>query len=399
MFGRNENASVAQPKRSGWGRRMGMFLSGFGILLFLGFFTIPAFWEHLKMLNPEYLKMSQTGAVSGEFMLFCLLLWVSFSNSIRVRYVALFLTGVLTLVILVHAAALWGLKDGAMRQEKKEQVLKEGLGEMSEKQMGAASGKFKSRNQREIAKSAQRQFADEVNKRNEAIHAASFMPEWYLNGPMYLVLFAAVALAHIVLTLVEFSSPRDSLDRDYDFVPDDEQYRSEKQRAADRQEERYRQTIAEGREWKSPPAEVTVLDNPKSTRVATQERVHLDAHKNPTRVATQRSDDDNWETIERGEDGSIKRRYVGPDAPITKLREHLRVISSYYNKRRFAVDPKPDHLWIRLLRSDGGRESTEASRRYPTEILADVDRPGFRNDLIDSLIRHGFPLEAEKGRE
>jgi hypothetical protein len=84
---------------------------------------------------------------------------------------------------------------------------------------------------------------------------------------------------------------------------------------------------------------------------------------------------------------------------IGKLREQLSVISSYYPKRRFAADPEGDWIWIRLLASVKGREKTVASTKVRANILKDVNDPDFRGKLIDHLMKKGFPLDAEKGRE
>lgn len=203
-----------------FGSRLAMFATGLGVLIGLGLFTIPAFWEHLESLKPHYITMAKVGAMVGEFMLFCLLLWHSFSKSMKVRQTALALTGVLTIVILVHAAALWGLKDGSVRQQNKEQELQTKLTAMSEKQMAAANGKYKSKNQREIASSAQKQLADEIKNRDTGIHAASFMPEWYMNGPMYLAIFLMVMLAHIVLAYLQANMDIEDIDADFNGIAD-----------------------------------------------------------------------------------------------------------------------------------------------------------------------------------
>src|SRR5262245_50187799 len=110
----NANGQRARARQS-WGSRFGMFVFGLGIIIFLGCFTIPAFWEHLLELSPQWPTLVMIGACAGEFGLLGYLLWHSFSKSLDVRQMSLIFGAVLALVLLVHGAALWGLKDGRAR--------------------------------------------------------------------------------------------------------------------------------------------------------------------------------------------------------------------------------------------------------------------------------------------
>lgn len=197
-----------------------MFLTGLIVFLGLAMFTIPAFWEHIESLQPKYLWMSQIGVTCAEAFLLCLLLWHSFTTSIKIRLVSIILSAIVGLTVLGHSAMLWGLKDGAVRQAKKEEVLQKGLTDMSKEQMAAQSGKFKSMNQREIGKNAQKEFRESVEGRDKAIHAATFAPEWYLNGPMYLILFAITFLSVLLLAAMERMKKPGEIDADFNGVAD-----------------------------------------------------------------------------------------------------------------------------------------------------------------------------------
>src|SRR5262245_15812596 len=131
-------AKPNKSKESFISRRAGVFMMGLGMVIFLACWTLPAFWEHLEGLGPSYIGTARVGALSGEFALLCFLLFHSWDKSLNVRKYSLVFGTILAFVLIIHAAALWGLKDGSVRQTKTEDRLTEKLGELS-KQQGSGS--------------------------------------------------------------------------------------------------------------------------------------------------------------------------------------------------------------------------------------------------------------------
>jgi hypothetical protein len=225
------NRRTAPPNpESDYGRRIGILITGVVILTGLALFTVPAFWEHIDSLAPAYPIMARVGVVTGEAMLFALLFWQAFDKSMKVRHWALIWGIILAIVVLVHSAALWGLKDGVTRQTAKEKALTEGLSKLSNDQMGSASGRFRTQTQRQIASETRKELADEIKNRDKSIHAATFAPEWYLNGPMYLAIFLFVMFAHSHLTYLHFNAKPEHIDRNFDGVADIHQQPAQPQR-------------------------------------------------------------------------------------------------------------------------------------------------------------------------
>jgi hypothetical protein len=79
-----------------------------------------------------------------------------------------------------------------------------------------------------------------------------------------------------------------------------------------------------------------------------------------------------------------------------KLLEHLKVISHYLPGRWFKADLIEGGVHIRMCARVNFTEQTIADTRQSDKLLAAVDRPDFRERLLDELIHRGFPIEKEK---
>lgn len=79
------------------------------------------------------------------------------------------------------------------------------------------------------------------------------------------------------------------------------------------------------------------------------------------------------------------------------LREHLSVIASYHPGRFFRADLRDaGGVWIRLFERREGREVEVAKTKQSDKLLAAVNRPDFRERLVDELIHQGFPIGGGK---
>jgi hypothetical protein len=82
---------------------------------------------------------------------------------------------------------------------------------------------------------------------------------------------------------------------------------------------------------------------------------------------------------------------------VKKLREHLRIISHYHPGRWFRADLlQPIGVLIRMHRRRYGIEETIAETRQSDKLLRAVDRPDFRERLVDELVHQNFPIEKDK---
>jgi hypothetical protein len=77
------------------------------------------------------------------------------------------------------------------------------------------------------------------------------------------------------------------------------------------------------------------------------------------------------------------------------LREHLKAISARHRGVWFKADLIEGGVHIRLCAKVNTFEETIADTRQSDELLAAVDRPDFRDRLIDELIFQGFPIERQ----
>jgi hypothetical protein len=77
------------------------------------------------------------------------------------------------------------------------------------------------------------------------------------------------------------------------------------------------------------------------------------------------------------------------------LLEHLKTVSFYYPRHTFKVDLIAGGVIIRMVRKEHGVETTVASTTQSNKLLAAVDRPDFRERLVDELIRQNFPIEKD----
>jgi len=77
------------------------------------------------------------------------------------------------------------------------------------------------------------------------------------------------------------------------------------------------------------------------------------------------------------------------------LLEHLKTVSFYYPRHTFKVDLIAGGVIIRMVRKEHGVETTVASTTQSNKLLAAVNRPDFRERLVDELIRQNFPIEKD----
>jgi len=81
-----------------------------------------------------------------------------------------------------------------------------------------------------------------------------------------------------------------------------------------------------------------------------------------------------------------------------KIRDFLKRISFYHPGYSFKVDAKSDYVWIRMMKSEDGREKTIAKTKAALSILDDVERmkpDAFRLRLAAFLKKRDFPIEIE----
>jgi len=207
-----------------------MFLAFLIPFLFLGFWTLSAFWEHIDQLKPTYRIGAKVGAMAGEVILLILIYQKCFSHHINVRKWALILTLVFGPFLLIHTAALRGLGEAQVEQQNLETRLRTSLTEMSKEQAGAiradgvtqkerlANEKKAKAAQTEIMKQAQDALAKEITASVDKVKDNSILPRWYLDGWMYGAIFI---LGSICLGITGWlSMNKEDIDTDYNGTPD-----------------------------------------------------------------------------------------------------------------------------------------------------------------------------------
>jgi cell division protein FtsB len=199
-------------KQSLLSQRGQMFLAGFGFWLFLMFWSISAFWQHIDSTKPTYLWAARVGACSAEFVILAMVFLHCFNKHIGVRKWALILGTALVVAVVAHTAGLRGLDEAIAKQTDTEERLAEQLTKMSKEQMGQSQRKAK------IAETAQKQLADTVRAGNEKVKESSIFPRWYLDGWMYGVLFAMSAV--FLAVPIGMMGNRLDIDANFDGVAD-----------------------------------------------------------------------------------------------------------------------------------------------------------------------------------
>ena len=177
--------------------------------------------------------MAKIGVLSPEFAIFCFLLFHSWDRSMKVRKWSLIFGCALAAPVIIHAAGLWGLKDGTQRQTGIEDRLTEKLNEYGKQTAETAEGRRQAsrpitraevREQGRVDRArdadAHKLIAESITGRNEEIHKATFLSEGYMNGPMYAVNFLAALLFTSILTWMHFSAKIDDIDEDGDGIAD-----------------------------------------------------------------------------------------------------------------------------------------------------------------------------------
>jgi hypothetical protein len=81
---------------------------------------------------------------------------------------------------------------------------------------------------------------------------------------------------------------------------------------------------------------------------------------------------------------------------LNALRHHLRVIAFHYPNRWFKCDLIDGGVWIRMCERHAGREVTIAKTKQSNKLFDAINRPDFRERLVDELIHQGFPIGKEK---
>lgn len=88
---------------------------------------------------------------------------------------------------------------------------------------------------------------------------------------------------------------------------------------------------------------------------------------------------------------------VAQESPLEVLRGHLKVIAFPYQPGRwFKADLIAGGVKIRFCERRAGREVTIVETRQSDKLLAAVNRPDFRERLIEELIHQGFPIGGER---
>lgn len=189
-----------------------MFLAGFGFWLFLMFWSISAFWQHIDSLKPTYLWPARIGACSAEFVILVMVFLHCFNKHIGVRKWSLILGTALAVAVVAHTAGLRGLDEATAKQVEAEQRLEEKLTRMSTEQMKGTKRKA------DVAKSAQKELATTVREGSNTVKDSSIFPRWYLDGWMYGVLFALGAI--FLACPIGMMGNRLDIDANFDGVAD-----------------------------------------------------------------------------------------------------------------------------------------------------------------------------------
>lgn len=220
--------------------RWQMAFVGVGLWLLLALWSLSAFWSHIDSLGESYQLAAKCGAMAGEFALLALILWHCFNAHIGVRRWALILGFLLAVVVLVHSGAVRGHTEAKTERLGTEQRLAQQLTAMSREQaaaIGEGGGRLASSGatqkermaisskaaaeQRQIATNAQQILAAEITKSDQIVKQHSILPEWYLNGWCYSVIFLCSLLCVGVIFLLMMNE--EDIDRDFDNIPDNEQ--------------------------------------------------------------------------------------------------------------------------------------------------------------------------------
>jgi len=376
---------------------------GCGLWLLLACWTISAFWEHIGTLKLDTQFGAKCGAMAGEFALLALVLWHAFNKHIGVRKWALIFGFILSAVMLIHAGALYGMKDAQQAADRTTDKIASKLGEVASQQskdLGASAasqssalGQTSSRNnavtvakqqgaiaqaaaqeQGEIARHTQDLVAQNIVKSDQAVKLNSILPMWYLNGWMYSALFI-LALLFVSIT-VALMQNEDDVDADYDGKPDVPQVQAS-------QPAPVRQSPALSDEWAG------VQADRQARQSATNQRGHMSGVATPVsrhgaNVATPTP--------------SVATP-TGPDKGMIWLRQSLNVFAKdghFY----FKAERKKSGVLVRQFSTGGGREVTLHSYMF-SQNIADPARQiplrKFINDLHATLIKRGFNLDYEKG--
>lgn len=207
-----------QKERQRRAQRASIAVASFVIWAILAAWCVSAFWQHIDGLGLTYPIIAKIGAVAAEVTVFFLVYWHCFNHHLGVRKAALILGILLSAAALVHAGALHGISEAKNTQLETEKRVKEGLSDMSQNQMRAANGKFKSKTQKDIATNAQNKFTETVKEGDQKVIESSILPSWYLKGWMYAALFL-MSLFCLGVCIGKMQNNED-IDSNYDGIPD-----------------------------------------------------------------------------------------------------------------------------------------------------------------------------------
>jgi hypothetical protein len=325
------------------GRRAQMAFVGLGLWLLLALWSLSAFWHHIDGLNESYRLAAKCGAMAGEFALLSLVVWHCFDKHIGVRRWSLIFSFLLGSVIIIHAGALRGLAEATAVQIDAEKRLAETLTKMSKEQMEST------RRKADVAKGAQKEVADTVRSGADKVKDSSTLPRWYLDGWMYSVIFIlSLALVGVIFLLM---MNKDDIDVNFDGIPD----RLQREIFPDEIEvENRSRARRENFTPKSDSERQSLILSQKQSRVSLEDGVRKDALK--------------------------------------RLREHLKQIAFYHPNRWFKADLVRGGVTIRLFERQHGHEICLSQTTQSDKLLAAVDRPDFRDRLIEELRHQGFEI-------
>jgi len=115
-----------------------------------------------------------------------------------------------------------------------------------------------------------------------------------------------------------------------------------------------------------------------------------------SRFQTSKSDSERQSLILSQKPGRVSLPDAARKDALKRLREHLKAVAFYHPNKWFKADLVRGGVTIRLFERQHGHEICISQTTQSDKLLAAVERPDFRNRLVDELIYQGFPLVPAK---
>lgn len=391
-------------------------IAGVGLWALLAAWTLSAFWDHIGALKLDTQFGAKCGAMAGEFALLCLVLWHCYSKHLGVRKWSLILGFILSAFLLVHAGALYGMKEAEQKADEAAGKVAKALTDMSvqqSEQIGKTATRHNAvtaaKQQGEVGRNAQKIVAESVVDLAGAAKESSILPLWYLNGWMYSALFILSLL--MVCVVVGLMQNNEDIDEDFDGKPDAPQSVGQFGQSPQSSVVQPQMVASdgEGREWvmtgdnrweqsrgsapyQSPslPEDMTGWE-PRSLnggRGVHMVRPRSDRAQFVTRPVDAPSD---------APSDAVTRPVDAPSGGgIEKVRDALRGLARpghFY----FKAEERREGVWIRQCVGNRGKEEYLNSAMLNRNLLSyaqGVSREQLTADLKRSLQRRGFDLNA-----